>query len=103
SPTNPSPHTRSPFSSRDHNFFCAIPPTLRVDWGRRMSEIILKDGILITLMYPIGNHTDGPPFNVGVDHYHSFLDANFDCLLVDECSSFEARKEKEKVGVWRRK
>ncbi|KAG0371917.1 hypothetical protein BGX24_000995 [Mortierella sp. AD032] len=73
------------------------------DWGRRMSEIIPKDGILITLMYPIGNHTDGPPFAVSVDHYHSFLDTNFDCLLVDECSSFEARKGKEKVGVWRRK
>ncbi|KAK3843795.1 MAG: hypothetical protein J3R72DRAFT_358146, partial [Linnemannia gamsii] len=53
----------------DHSFFRAIPPTLRADWGRRMSEIIPKDGILIILMYPIGNHTDGPPFAVSVDHY----------------------------------
>ncbi|KAG0284637.1 hypothetical protein BGZ96_011025 [Linnemannia gamsii] len=87
----------------DYTFFCAIPPTLRADWGRRMSEIIPKDGILITLMFPIGTHTDGPPFAVSVDHYHSFLDANFDCLLVDDCSSFEARQGKEKIGVWRRK
>lgn len=86
-----------------HRFFCAIPPTLRADWGRRMAEIIPKDGILITLMYPIGNHTDGPPFAVSVDNYHFFLDANFDCLIVDECSSFEARQGKEKIGVWRRR
>ncbi|KAF9284092.1 hypothetical protein BGZ68_004913 [Mortierella alpina] len=87
----------------DYTFFCAIPPSLRPDWGRRMGEIITKGGILITLMYPFGDHTDGPPFAVTEDHYHSVLDASFECLLIDNCTSFEARKGREKIGVWRRK
>ncbi|KAG0332328.1 hypothetical protein BG000_010118 [Podila horticola] len=87
----------------DYTFFCAIQPELRAAWARRMAAIIPKDGVLITLMYPIGTHTDGPPFAVSVETYHSFLDADFECLLVDDCTSFEARVGKEKIGVWRRK
>ncbi|KAG0039140.1 hypothetical protein BGZ82_009495 [Podila clonocystis] len=78
-------------------------PELRAAWARRMAEIIPHGGVLITLMYPIGTHTDGPPFAVSVETYHSVLDANFECLLVDDCTSFEARAGKEKIGVWRRK
>ncbi|KAG0338767.1 hypothetical protein BG004_007090 [Podila humilis] len=87
----------------DYTFFCAIPPELRTAWGARMAEITSKDGILITLMFPIGTHTTGPPFAVSVDSYHSVLDSNFDCLLVDDCTSIEARAGKEKIGIWRRK
>ncbi|KAF9581080.1 hypothetical protein BGW38_002029 [Lunasporangiospora selenospora] len=87
----------------DYTFFCAISPDLRPAWARRMAEIIPKDGVLITLMFPLGDHTDGPPFAVSVETYQSFLDANFDCLLIDDCTSFEARSGKEKISVWRRK
>ncbi|KAF8985869.1 hypothetical protein BGZ46_000972 [Entomortierella lignicola] len=87
----------------DYTFFCAITPDLRSAWGRRMAELIPKDGVLITLMYPIGNHTDGPPFAVSEDAYHEQLDANFDALLIDNCTSFQTRQGKEKIGVWKRK
>ncbi|KAF9426525.1 hypothetical protein BGZ94_006400 [Podila epigama] len=87
----------------DYTFFCAIQPELRPAWARRMAEIISKDGILITLMFPIGTHTTGPPFAVSVDTYRGFLEPNFECLLIDDCTSFEARAGKEKIGVWRRK
>ncbi|KAG0204829.1 hypothetical protein BGX28_003362 [Mortierella sp. GBA30] len=87
----------------DYTFFCAIQPELRPDWGRRMGDLITKDGVLITLMYPLDDHAGGPPFAVSEAHYHSVLDDNFECLLVDNCTSFEVRKGKEKIAVWRRK
>ncbi|KAG0368229.1 TPMT family [Gamsiella multidivaricata] len=87
----------------DYTFFCAIQPELRPAWGRRMAELIPTDGVLITLMYPLGNHADGPPFAVSEAAYHEQLDSNFACLLVDSCSSFDTRQGKEKIGVWRRK
>ncbi|KAF9109096.1 hypothetical protein BGX27_008006, partial [Mortierella sp. AM989] len=87
----------------DYTFFCAINPELRPAWGRRMAELISKDGVLITLMFPLANHTDGPPFAVSEDAYHEQLDANFEVLLIDQCSSFKPREGKEKIGVWRRK
>ncbi|GJJ71999.1 methyl halide transferase [Entomortierella parvispora] len=87
----------------DYTFFCAIQPEQRPDWGRRMGELIPKGGVLITLMYPLGDHTDGPPFAVSIEGYHALLDPNFECLLVDDCTSFDVRQGKEKIGVWRRK
>ncbi|KAF9411691.1 hypothetical protein BGZ76_005314 [Entomortierella beljakovae] len=87
----------------DYTFFCAITPDLRPAWGRRMSELISKDGVLITLMAPLGNHTGGPPFAVSLDAYHEQLDANFECLLIDDCTSLEGREGKEKIGIWKRK
>ncbi|KAF9191476.1 hypothetical protein BGZ51_002592 [Haplosporangium sp. Z 767] len=87
----------------DYTFFCAILPEMRPAWGKRMGELVSKDGILITLIYPLGDHTSGPPFAVSVDDYHQQLDANFECLLIDDCTSFETRQGQEKIGVWRRK
>ncbi|KAG0340559.1 hypothetical protein BG004_006356 [Podila humilis] len=88
----------------DYTFFCAIHPERRPAWAARMAEIIAKkDGVLITLMYPLGPREGGPPYTVSVDTYHSFLDSNFECLLVDDCTSFAARAGHEKIGVWRRK
>jgi hypothetical protein len=37
---------------------------LRPSWGKRYKEIIAKDGVLITLMFPIDEHEGGPPFAV---------------------------------------
>ncbi|KAF9918099.1 hypothetical protein BGZ65_012610, partial [Modicella reniformis] len=87
----------------DYTFFCAIQPELRPQWGQRMAELVSKDGVLITLMYPLGNHTSGPPFAVSEAAYHEQLDANFECLLLDDCTSFESRAGKEKIAVWKRK
>ncbi|KAG0305969.1 hypothetical protein BGZ98_003196 [Dissophora globulifera] len=87
----------------DYTFFCAIQPELRPQWGNRMAELIPKDGVLITLMFPLDNSSTGPPFSVSVEAYHQVLDSNFECLLVDNCTSVKAREGKEKIGVWRRK
>ncbi|KAI9363680.1 S-adenosyl-L-methionine-dependent methyltransferase [Pilaira anomala] len=48
----------------DYTFLCAMPLNLRPDWAKRYSEIIKKDGVLITLMFPIDGHEGGPPFAV---------------------------------------
>ncbi|KAG0232745.1 hypothetical protein BGX31_005020 [Mortierella sp. GBA43] len=87
----------------DYTFFCAIPPELRPSWGQRMAELITKDGVLITLMYPLKDHEGGPPFAVSEAAYHAELDANFECLLVDNCTSHEARVGFEKIGIWKRR
>lgn len=35
---------------------------MRPAWADKYAEIIQKDGILITLMYPLDGHEGGPPF-----------------------------------------
>lgn len=39
-----------------------MEPRVRPDWAARYRDIIAKDGVLITLMFPIDGHEGGPPF-----------------------------------------
>jgi hypothetical protein len=41
-----------------------MPPGLRSDLAARYAEIIKKDGVLITLIFPIDGHEGGPPYAV---------------------------------------
>lgn len=78
---------------------------MREKWASQMSALLKPGGFLLTLMYPLGTHTDGPPFAVSYDAYHSLLSSNFDCVhgpVVTE-KTIERRKGKEQVALWKRK
>jgi hypothetical protein len=34
-------------------FFCALEPSMRSSWGKRVAELLKHDGELITLMFPV--------------------------------------------------
>lgn len=57
----------------DYTFFCAINPSQRSAWGRRMAEIVNPGGMLVTIMYPDVKGDGGPPFAVNIDAYQSVL------------------------------
>lgn len=57
----------------DYTFFCAINPSQRSDWGRRMAEIVNPGGTLVTIIYPDIEKDGGPPFAVNIDAYQSVL------------------------------
>lgn len=50
-----------------NRFLCAMEPRLRPDWAARYANIINKDGVLITLMFPLDDHEGGPPFALSVE------------------------------------
>ncbi|KAG0240856.1 hypothetical protein BGW41_006611 [Actinomortierella wolfii] len=88
----------------DYTFFCAIHPSMREAWAKKMAELIHPGGVLITLIYPLREPDEfGPPFYVTVDAYRNLLQDNFENLLLDECTSFPRRQGMEKIAVWRRK
>mmetsp|Transcript_38229 Transcript_38229/g.114403 ORF Transcript_38229/g.114403 Transcript_38229/m.114403 type:complete len:269 (+) Transcript_38229:510-1316(+) len=73
----------------DYTFFCALPPSMRPRWGRRMSELLCRDtGRLLTLMFPLPTDADadadaddgvpppsaGPPYPVTVQDYRNTLE-----------------------------
>jgi SAM-dependent methyltransferase len=53
----------------DYTFLCAIDPSLRNEWSAQMSRLISPGGFLITIMYPLSDHTDGPPFALSITEY----------------------------------
>ncbi|GAA5976328.1 hypothetical protein JCM10908_005459 [Rhodotorula pacifica] len=58
----------------DYTFFCAIPLSMRPDWGKRYGEVIRPNGILVCLAFPIdGDRKGGPPFSVSEEAYDAAL------------------------------
>ncbi|KAH6887817.1 S-adenosyl-L-methionine-dependent methyltransferase [Coprinopsis sp. MPI-PUGE-AT-0042] len=88
----------------DHTFFCAIPPSRRGEWGRRMAEIIKPGGYLITNCYPMLPQMEtGPPFYLRPDHYDEPLQGTFE-KIYDKVPtrSSESHEGKERMFVWKR-
>ncbi|GAA5935393.1 hypothetical protein JCM1841_001943 [Sporobolomyces salmonicolor] len=95
-----------PFSlAYDFTFFCAIPPGLRGDWGKRYADVIRKGGLLITLAFPLdGDRKGGPPYSVSEAAYGEALSSNFEKIYAREPSqSTDGHGGREKVLVWQRK
>lgn len=90
----------------DYTFFCALEPELRPLWGSQMANLIKPGGELFTLIFPIMEKPDGPPFAVSFDAYKSVLDAYFEnielAMLPEELCHVD-RVNKSGVGRWIRK
>jgi len=89
----------------DHTFFCAIPPSIRVDWGKQMAKLIKPGGYLITIVYPLLPYVEptGPPYYIRPEHYEELLNSNFVKVLdkVPEKSS-PSHQGKERLVIWKR-
>lgn len=87
----------------DYTFFCAIEPSMRSAWGRKIRDILKSDGELITLMFPFGDHVGGPPYKTSIADYEEVLHPlGFRATsIVDNELAIEPRKGREKLGRWR--
>ncbi|KAI8987595.1 S-adenosyl-L-methionine-dependent methyltransferase [Mycotypha africana] len=90
----------------DYTFLCAMEPYLRPQWAKRMNEIIAKDGVLITLMYPVnGQEEEGgpPPFPLSEEIYHDLLADNFELMYINDAIGHAERFGMEKIAIWKKK
>eukprot|EP00850_Spirogloea_muscicola_P009019 SM000049S16790 [mRNA] locus=s49:661926:664341:- [translate_table: standard] len=87
----------------DYTFFCALDPSLRVQWAQKYTELLQPDGELITLAFPIGEFTGGPPYAVSVEAYEEVLEPlGFEMTSNEVPESFPLRTGKERLMRWRR-
>ena len=56
-------------------FLCAMPPTIRPSWSKRMSELLAQTGTLICLEFPTYKDpkTGGPPWGLTPETYEMLL------------------------------
>lgn len=95
----------------DPSFLCALPPTLRPQWGQRMTELSKNSPStrLITLQFPLqGNPLPfGPPFSLEESDYRDILGDNWVAVYDEEVAEGMRRKAgppgKERLVVWKRK
>lgn len=88
----------------DYTFFCAIHPTWRPAWARKISEFLKPDGELITLMYLLEDQEAGPPYTTSVADYTEVLNPlGFKAIsIVDNELAVNRRMGAEKIGRWKR-
>ena len=52
----------------DYTFLCALDPSIRLLWSKKMSELVKPGGELLTIIFPISvDKEGGPPFRVSLD------------------------------------
>ncbi|KAF1813428.1 S-adenosyl-L-methionine-dependent methyltransferase [Eremomyces bilateralis CBS 781.70] len=59
----------------DYTFLCAMEPSMRPAWARRMSELLTRDGRLVCLEFPLYKDTTsgGPPWGLTPGIYAAHL------------------------------
>lgn len=94
----------------DISFLCALPPTLRPQWGQRMTALAKNspNARLITLQYPLQGTPPpfGPPFSLEESVYRDVLgdwEAVYDEEVPQEMRRQNAPPGNERLVVWKRK
>ncbi|KAI9167710.1 putative thiol methyltransferase 2 [Paramyrothecium foliicola] len=59
----------------DYTFLCALPPDVRPQWAKRMTELLTPKGRLICLEFPSGKALSegGPPWGLWPETYEALL------------------------------
>jgi len=57
----------------DYTFLCALDPRIRKDWAVKMSELVKMGGELLTLVFPIMDKQDGPPYQLKMEEVRDLL------------------------------
>ena len=69
----------------EQTFFCAISPSLRSDYVRKMHELLNKEGIIAGVLFASYFDFDGPPFGGNMEEYHSLFKNHFEILHMEPC------------------
>ena len=89
----------------DYTFLCALPPDMREAWAHKMFSLVARGGRLVTMIYPVGTFSGGPPFALTPETVQNLLSkAGFEPEVLEQVPedvSFAKRKGREWLGVWR--
>lgn len=61
----------------EQTFFCALHPDLRMDYARKMHELIITGGKLAGVLFNAPMNSDRPPFGGHMEEYRRYFDPYF--------------------------
>lgn len=80
----------------EQTFFCAIDPSLRKDYAKKISEIIRPGGKLIGVLFDDKLNDDKPPFGGCKEEYLEYFEPYFKIVKLERCyNSIEPRNGRE--------
>lgn len=60
----------------EQTFFCALKPSLRMAYAKKMSELLVPNGRLVGVLFN-REFVGGPPFGGSAEEYKTYLDSYF--------------------------
>lgn len=71
----------------EQTFFCALDPRLRIDYAKKMNELLKKEGKLIGLLFdfPIKEEQQSPPFGGNINEYREIFEPYFEIKNLKRC------------------
>ena len=80
----------------EQTFFCAINPSLRKAYAKKMHELLNKKGKLVGVLFNDVLNTDKPPFGGNKEEYISYFNPYFNFKTFDVCyNSIKPRANRE--------
>lgn len=80
----------------EQTFFCALHPSQRIDYVKKIHELLKPNGKLVGLLFNIPLNTDHPPFGGDKREYKSLFKNYFEIIKMDTAfNSIEPRKGNE--------
>lgn len=80
----------------EQTFFCALHPTLRKDYVKKMHTLLKPNGKIAGLLFNFELTPEGPPFGGSLEEYLELFSKNFKIKKLEKCyNSIEPRKGRE--------
>ncbi|WP_347922276.1 methyltransferase domain-containing protein [Pontimicrobium sp. SW4] len=80
----------------EQTFFCAINPSLRENYSKKMNELLKKNGKLIGLLFDFELTIEGPPFGGSKTEYLNLFSPVFNIVTLENAyNSIKPREGKE--------
>nr|WP_179320266.1 methyltransferase domain-containing protein [Winogradskyella helgolandensis] len=77
----------------EQTFFCALNPSLRLNYVKQMHQLLKPNGKLIGLLFNIELTTVGPPFGGNISEYQSLFKQTFEIKILE--TSINSIKERQ--------
>mmetsp|Transcript_27092 Transcript_27092/g.50651 ORF Transcript_27092/g.50651 Transcript_27092/m.50651 type:complete len:232 (+) Transcript_27092:61-756(+) len=85
----------------DYTFLCAMAPSLRQRWAEQMSALLLPGGELVTLIFPICDKPDGPPYAMSQDLVRELLEGvGLEAVFLEALPSELCHPGRDGTGIW---
>ncbi len=67
----------------EQTFFCAISPSLRLEYAKKVASLLKPSGKLVGLMFDAPLNTNNPPYGGDCNEYRSYFNPFFDIQIME--------------------
>ena len=80
----------------EQTFFCALDPGLRLDYAKKMNDLLVTNGRLSGLLFDFPLNHNGPPFGGNISEYQNLFSKFFNIHSLSPCyNSILPRQDRE--------